>query len=82
MAQNGHYPLFFKEWIKDEQTKINYNDAKKSLKSTFTKLSRHRTLDKLQTAIISMDKESRDEFINSFLKVVEYNSLKEMNLLQ
>lgn len=83
MAQNGHMPLFFREWLPQQSTKvINYSSASKNVKSVFQKLSRHRSIDKMQTAIISMDQDERSEFMSSFLKMVEYNSLKETQLLQ
>lgn len=85
MAQNGHMPLFFKEWIQKNQNgehKISYNNASKNVKDVFTGLSRHRTINKMQTAIISMEDEKRDMFMSSFMKMVEYNSLKETTLLQ
>lgn len=85
MAQNGHMPLFFKEWIQKNQNSehyISYNNASKTVKDVFTALSRHRTITKMQTAIISMDQDKRDIFMSSFMKMVEYNSLKETTLLQ
>lgn len=85
MAQNGHMPLFFKEWIDTNQNSehlISYNNASKTVKDVFHRLSKHRTLTKMQTAIISMDESSRKTFMSSFMKMVEYNHLKETTLLQ
>lgn len=88
MAQNGHMPLFFKEWLVQpsekaiSSNKISYMRASKNVKSVFNDLSRHKTLSKMQTAIISMETEKRDEFMISFLKMVEHKNLKESFLLQ
>ncbi len=83
MAQNGHLPLFFKEWISAPKSKnISYINATRNVKSVFKDLSRHRTLSKMQTAIISMEANKRNEFMYSFFKMVEHKNLKETTLLQ
>jgi hypothetical protein len=82
-AKIGHYPLFFEDWLKDKewQKQIAYRQANKNIKSVFKKLSKHRTTDKKKTALIGLNKNERDVFINSFFRVVEHNILKDLKSL-
>ena len=80
MAQTGHYPLFFSQWLLesfDQTQNLNFNKANHKVKHVFNQLSRHNTLEKKKTALLGMDKLSREEFIRSFFKVVEYEILKD-----
>jgi len=82
-AKIGHYPLFFEDWLKDEswQKQIAFREANKNIKDVFKKLSKHRTTDKKKTALIGLEKNERDVFINSFFRVVEHNILKDLKSL-
>ena len=85
MAQIGHYPLFFNDWLQtslDQKQNMNFRKASHNVKHVFNQLARHRTLEKKKTALISMDKISREEFIRSFFKVVEHKILEEVKSLQ
>lgn len=82
-AKIGHYPLFFEDWLKDSswQKQIAYRQANKNIKDVFKKLSKHRSADRKKTALIGLEKKERDEFINSFFRVVEHNLLKDIKSL-
>jgi len=85
MAQTGHYPLFYKEWLEQSlqpKHNINLRKANTNVQQVFGLLSRHKTLEKKKTALIGMEKSSREQFIRSFFKVVEHNILKDVNTLQ
>lgn len=85
LAETGHYPLFFEEWVHESlntNQKLNFKKANHNVRSIFNQLSRHNTIEKKKTALISMDKLTREEFIRSFFKVVEHEFLKENNKLQ
>ena len=85
MATIGHYPLFFSEWLPQSLNKKNdlsFKKAGHNVKHIFKLLERHKTIEKKKTALIGMEKKSREEFIRSFLRVVEHESLKRMNNLQ
>ncbi len=85
MAQTGYCPLFFGEWLNesfDQSQNINLRKASHNVKHVFNQLSRHNSIEKKKTALISMDKISREEFIRSFFKVVEHEILKENTRLQ
>ena len=85
MAQIGHYPLFFDDWLHsslDQKQAMTFRKATHNVKHVFNQLAKHRTLEKKKTALIGMDKVSREEFIRSFFKVVEHEILKEVTSLQ
>lgn len=76
MAANGHFPLFFKEWIHEaanSSTEKNGNrsTAKKTIENTFLKLDRHHKIDRKQSALFQLDLKERNDFINAVLKIVE-----------
>lgn len=85
IAQTGHYPLFFGEWLDQSFSQaqtVNIRKASHNVAHIFGQLSRHNTIEKKKTALIGMDKLTREEFIRSFFKVVEYEILKENTKLQ
>ena len=85
MATIGHYPLFFSEWLKESvksHHKLSFKKAGHNVQHTFKLLERHNTIEKKKTALIRMDKITREEFIRSFLKIVEHETLKKVNNLQ
>jgi hypothetical protein len=85
IAQTGHYPLFFGEWLNqsfNQAQGVTIRKASHNVKHVFNQLSRHNTIEKKKTALIGMDRLSREEFIRSFFKVVEYEILKENTKLQ
>ena len=85
MAKYGHYPLFFEEWLDDSvfaEAPLPSRKATHNVRHVFNLLSRHNTVERKKTALISMDKVSRQEFIRSFFRVVEEDILKENKTLQ
>jgi len=85
MAQIGHYPLFFTDWLHaslEQKQNMTFRKASHNVKHVFNQLSRHKTLEKKKTALLGMDKLSREEFIRSFFKVVEHEILKGVKSLQ
>lgn len=88
MAQIGHYPLFFSEWLfQSVQGQIpgrslTLRKADLNVKKTFEALARHHGIEKKKTALIGMDKNTREEFIRSFIKIVEREVAKRNKNLQ
>lgn len=85
IAHTGHFPLFFDDWLKESfhtHQKMNLRKATHNVAHVFNQLARHKTLEKKKTALIGMDKVSREEFIRSFLKVVEHKLLENTRSLQ
>jgi hypothetical protein len=82
MGSYGHLPLFHEEWIKEainskeKKTKfMSYKDAKFKVKTNLEKLEAHRNIERKKTALFQMPNEERNELINAFLKVVEFEVL-------
>lgn len=85
MAKYGHYPLFFNHWMEESlETKQNTNirKATHNVRQVFSMLSRHKTPERKKTALLSMDRVSREEFVRSFFKIVEHDILQENRTLQ
>ncbi|MFT6631112.1 MAG: hypothetical protein ACJAS4_001059 [Bacteriovoracaceae bacterium] len=85
LAETGHYPLFFNEWVQESFTQtqqLNFRKASHNVKHVFNQLARHKTIEKKKTALIGMDKLTREEFIRSFFKIVEHELLKDNINLQ
>ncbi len=85
LGMTGHYPLFFQSWVKESHKsvqKVNLKKANHNVAHVFNQLAKHRSLEKKKTALIGMDKFSREEFIRSFFKIIEHKSLKEADTLQ
>lgn len=80
LGSSGHYPLFFDDWVKDtlstkEKRHISYKDAKIKVKSTLKKLEKHKSLERKKIALMSFKDKERQNFIKSFLKMVEFEIL-------
>lgn len=84
LAKFGHYPLFFNEWFSDntdQRVDMTIKMATDELTSAFAALDKHRTLAKKQTVLMSMSVEKRQRLMRSFLKLVEFNALKDIKSL-
>lgn len=85
LAETGYYPLFFDEWVQEsleQRQNLNFRKASHNVKHVFNQLARHNTIEKKKTALIGMDKFTREEFIRSFFKIVEHEILKDNKNLQ
>ena len=85
MAKTGHYPLFNRAWLEDsleERKPVSYKIASDKVKNVFNQLARHKSLNKKQTAIMGMDRLTREDFIQSFFKIVEHETLRDIDSLQ
>lgn len=84
MAITGYYPLFESTWLKDSNTlnRMSINKANKNVRDVFTKISRHKSSDRKKMAITLMPDNERQLFVQSFLKLVDYNTLEKTRTLQ
>lgn len=85
LGLTGHFPLFFDDWVKESHEsnqKLNLRKANHNVAHVFNQLAKHTSLEKKKTALIGMDRLSREEFIRSFFKVVEHKHLSEVKTLQ
>lgn len=84
LAKSGHYPLFFNEWFSEntmQRQDMTIKFATEHLKLAFERLDKHKTLAKKQTLLMSLEPEKRQMLICSFLKLVEFNALKDIKSL-
>lgn len=85
LARNGHYPLFFKEWI-DEGLRHNiksssYMRATKTVDLVFKNLEKHKGTERKKNFLMSLKDEERREFVKSFYTLVEYDLTRELKEL-
>jgi len=80
----GHFPLFYQSWIHEsfanpvEVRKITFSRAAETVHKIFDRIERHRTIEKKKTAIQAMNETERNDFILSFIKMVEYRTLDKL----
>ena len=82
LAKKGVFPLFQKDWIALYDSKrngISLHEAKNNLRSIFNGLRPHRNVDRKKMAINLMENEKRQNFIDSFMRVLESEMLDEKN---
>lgn len=85
IASTGHYPLFDTEWLNHNDNtlaQMSIRNANKNVKEVFKKISRHRNVNRKRMAIELMKRNERQLFVQSFLKLVEYNILENTRTLQ
>ena len=84
LAQAGHFPLFFEQWIKEDlklNKPVSYSTANENVHNTFKMIVHHNTDDKKKIALSSLEQKERQVFLNSFIKLVEHNALKGLKTL-
>ena len=85
LGMTGHFPLFFESWVKESHAsvqKVNIRKANHNVAHVFNQLAKHKSLEKKRTALIGMDRLSREEFIRSFFRIVEDKCQAEALTLQ
>jgi hypothetical protein len=77
----GFYPLFYQDWIvesvsnRNDVAKMTFTRAAENVHRVYKNLERHCSLERKKTAISALNTEERNEFILSFIKMVEYRTL-------
>lgn len=72
LGTRGHFPLFPSSWIGDVFKEHEKNDAANDdIKNILKKLSKHRSLDRKKTILLSLTEDERTIFIKEFFKMVE-----------
>jgi hypothetical protein len=80
----GHFPLFYQSWIREsfsdsnELKKITFSRAAETVHKIFDKIERHRGIEKKKVAIQALTDVERNQFIVSFIKMVEYRTLDKL----
>jgi hypothetical protein len=81
----GHFPLFYPQWFYEvfsSQNKCLSKSDEDRAKKILKKLQKHKSLDRKKTLLSSLNKDERDLFIKSFLKIVEGKILDKKPELQ
>lgn len=86
-GSSGYLPLFYQEWItesfanKDEVKKMSFSRAAETVHKIYGQIEIHRTIEKKKTAIQALAPNERNDFILSFMKMVEYRALDKLKEL-
>jgi hypothetical protein len=79
LASQGLLPLFHQEWIRESfggpGRRMSFARASKVVQDGLKRLERHQSFDRKQTALGAFSNDERQEFIQSFFKMVEYKTL-------
>ncbi len=84
LAALGQLPLFHQEWIRDsfhDPRRLSFARASRIVEDGLKRLERHQTYDRKQTALAAFPQSEREEFIQSFFKMVEYKTLDQLKEL-
>jgi len=81
----GHFPLFYPEWINQSCQKANVTKLKKSetkkMREILRRLSRYTNIERKRTVLLTLPAKDRQIFIKAFLNLVEDKILeKELEL--
>ena len=86
-GSSGYLPLFYQEWItesfadKNEVKRMSFSKAAETVHKIYRQIERHHTIEKKKTAIQALGITERNEFILSFMKMVEYRALDKLKEL-
>ena len=91
LGTKGHYPLFFNDWVNEYYTNNRTSQppkystlkkAKQQISERYNELSKHRNLDRQRMALQALGDGKREEFISSFMVVVESKIMDKIEVLQ
>ena len=86
-GSSGYLPLFYQEWItesfadKNEVKRMSFSKAAENVHKIYRQIERHHSIEKKKTAIQALGTSERNEFILSFMKMVEYRALDKLKEL-
>jgi hypothetical protein len=86
-GSTGYLPLFYQEWITEsfaDQTqvkKMSFSKAAETVHKVYRQIERHHSIEKKKTAIQALKNDERNDFVLSFMKMVEYRALDRMKEL-
>jgi hypothetical protein len=83
----GYFPLFYQDWILESfhqvptPKKLTFSRAAENVHRIYKQIERHTSIEKKKTAIQAMKSEERSEFVQSFMKMVEFRTMDKMREL-
>ena len=86
LAQNGHYPLFYTEWIVDsfkktEKMNLSPHDIQHLFNDILTRMAQHKKIDRKRTVLHALKDSERRLFVRTFLGIVEDKYLDQSSQL-
>jgi hypothetical protein len=86
-GSSGYFPMFYQDWILESFAdaaivrKMSFSRAAETVHRVYRQIERHNTIEKKKTAIQALKADDRNDFILSFMKMVEYRALDRMREL-
>lgn len=86
-GSSGYFPLFYQDWIieslKEETVvrKMSFSRAAETVHRVYKQIERHSSIERKKTAIQALKSEERQDFVLSFIKMVEFRALDKMREL-
>jgi hypothetical protein len=86
-GSTGYLPLFYQDWIlesysdKNEVKKMSFSRAAENVHRVYRQIERHHSIERKKTAIQALKPTERNEFVLSFMKMVEYRTLDKIKEL-
>jgi hypothetical protein len=83
----GHFPLFYQDWIKEsmsdvtEVRRMSFSRAAETVHRVYKQIERHNSIERKKVAIQALKDDERNDFILSFIKMVEYRTLDKVREL-
>lgn len=80
-GSTGYLPLFYQDWIKEsfkdvnEVRRMSFSRAAETVHRVYKQIERHQSIERKKTAIQALKEVERNDFILSFMKMVEYRTL-------
>lgn len=86
-GSTGYFPLFYQDWIHEslhankEMKKISFSMAAETVHRVYKQIECHRSIERKKTAIGALPDKDRNDFVISFMKMVEYRTLDRLKEL-
>lgn len=86
-GSSGYFPLFYQDWIVESFKvqgpvgKLSFSRAAETVHRVYKQIERHHSIERKKTAIQALKPEDRNDFVLSFMKMVEYRALDKMREL-
>ncbi len=86
-GSSGYFPLFYQDWIhesfadKGVVKSMSFSRAAETVHRVYKQIERHNTIERKKTAIQALRPEEREDFVLSFMKMVEFRALDKLREL-
>lgn len=86
-GSTGYFPLFYQDWIHEsmasikDNKKISFSRAAETVHRVYKQIACHHSIERKKTAIQALRADERNDFVLSFMKMVEYRTLDRLKEL-